>query len=528
MYINKMVLNKFLILSIILCFVLLIIIYILFQNPKLYYPPLPKKFTAKTADFSTLKKITLERVENIKKSSNLFSPYNSRNMDECYNAIGSAKNYGELVSVFRLVPNHSIGIYPIYPIKDIRDTVPFQFEQGVLGWYWGYAVYPKQNDNFGTVMYYILRNDLGTKEIREKYNLSIGSTTVYTVSIGVGIGKGNWYFCPEPIICGGEYIVDNSNFKFSCQTDKLNSFTFEKKDNNLSLNFEYSDGTIKFGTDTIFIKDNKERFNAPNGCAPCISGIGSLYWSYTDLISSSTIMINDKKYDFTNGDGWLDHQWGRSELPLKLVDRLGVNTLEMFKSVGKLGRYIWINLHLPDNTQYMIFCFPNEAKEAEVGDNYVSKYNIYTKNDSQLLKKGSLRFDYITSYQYNNNTIKFPTKLTMIVEDMNGNEHIYKMDTTLYGNCITIDGSGNPHWSGGATLTENDEQKGTAFLELNQFETEENYLENSLKLANMEGGKYKNSKLSFWQILPSLIVILIPILLIISIIVFFVVGIKIN
>ena len=519
-------LNNFYISAIISGIILIILLYILFRKPTLYYKPLPLKYTTQTTDFNTLKKITQERVQNIKQKSNIFTPYNEKNMNASTNAINNSKTYTELATAFLTLPNHSIDTYPIYPIKDINKTLTFQYEQGVLGWYWGYAVYKKDN-NFGTVMYYVLRNDLGTEELRKKYNLSIGETTVYTVSIGVGTGNGNWYFCPEPIICAGKYQVDNTNFTLTCKTDKLQNFVLVNTDDKLSLSFSYKDKLLDFGTNTNFIKTNKPRFNAPNGgCAPCISGVGSLYWSYTELESTSTVFIKDKKYNFTNGDGWLDHQWGRSEIPFTLVDRLGFNVINMFKPTGKLGRYVWINLHLPDNTQYMVFCFPDDNKDAEVGDNYTSKYNLYTKDESKLLQSGTISFDYITSYSYNNSSIKFPTKLTIVVYDNNNNKHTYKIDTSKYGDCITIDGSGNPHWSGGAILLEDGEEKGTAFLELNQFEEKQKYLENTLKLANINPKDYTLTKLSLWKTLPSILILLLPIILVIIIIVLIILGVK--
>ena len=520
--------NRYYIISIVLTFIFLVLVFLLFYQGKLYYPGIPEKFTSTTADFATLKKIVHDRIITIKNKSNIFSPYNKNNMKLCEQAIDNANTYSDLVSVFRLVPNHSIGIYPISPIKDINKSITFQFEQGILGWYWGYAVYPKQNlgNNFGTVMYYVLRNDLGTSKLRSKYKLSIGSTTVYTISLGVGIGKGKWYFCPEPIICGGTYEVNNNDFTLTCKTDNLN-FSLQNNNSSLVLKFNYNnkDNSIKFGTTTNFLKTNKPRFNAPNGCAPCISGVGSLYWSYTQLSSNSMIQINDTSYSFENGDGWLDHQWGRSGLPFKLVDKLGFNVINMFKSTGKLGRYVWINLHLPDNTQYMVFCFPDDSKEAKVGDNYSSKYNVYTEKDSKLLRKGDITFEYITKYNYNNAVINFPTKLSLTVYDINNNKHVYVIDTTFYGECITIDGSGNPHWSGGAILSENNVETGTAFLELNQFESSKIYLENSLKLAGIDKTKYVNKTISFGQVIPSIIILLLPILILIVIIIMIIFGI---
>ena len=519
--------NNYYKITVILILILIVYLYFLFKTSKLYYPKLPENFKAKTTDFDKLKKITIDRINSIEKKSTIFTPYNHENMRTCKNAIINSSNYSELVTAFLLTPNNSIDTYPIYPIKNIDDTIIFQFEQGVLGWYWGYAVFPEQNNNFGTVMYYIMRNDLGTKELREKYNLNIGETTVYTISIGVGLGKGQWYFNPEPIICPGTYEVSNkTNFTLECSTDILPKFILKNDNDKLTLEFEYNDKKLNFGSNTIFIKTNKARINGPNGCAPCLSGTGTLYWSYTQLNSSSIIKINDKSYNFKNGDGWLDHQWGRSKLPLKPLHRLSINVINMFKLTGKLGRYVWINLHLPNNIQYMVFCFPNENNMIKVNNTYEAIYNVYSNDKSKLLQKGNITFDYITKYNYDGNEILFPTKIIITVYDMNNNKHIYKIDTDNYGNTITIDLTGNPHWSGGVIIKENNNKIGTGFLELNQFENKEKYLNRTLKIANINSNDYKKEKLSLLKALPSIIILIIPLLLIISIIILIIFGIK--
>lgn len=495
-------------------------------------------------DFKILRSVALDKLDLVKRRSGVFSPYNEQIMTNCEEGIRNAKTLDQLVAAFLFMPNKSIGTHALEALKNPQDTTLFQFEQGTTGWYWGYATYPDAN-----IMFYIIRLDLGTPEIRAKYNLDIGKTTLYYVSVGVGF-KQKWYYSPY-IICGGTYTSTGDNmFEFKAGWKKTNDgyvlTEFDKKQDYIifkktkakidmfELDFHVSDGIDvdnpgagpnMFSSKTAFNITQDPTFNNPKGCAPCASGAGTLYWSYTQLSSSSSITINNNPIptSFLNGDGWLDHQWMRSNDPQQLIYKIFLTILQYFKSTGGLGRYIWLNIHLA-NTQYLITAFPPVDAIIKKGDIYSARYNTYSKllKNPVFRRRGTVRVDEVVTVQ----GIIFPSLLSVTLHDLSGLEHVYIIDTKPYGKCVTIDITGNLHWSGSATL---EGGQGTAFAEFNQFEDIRTYRKTTLEKAGMatDGIElYTNAPLNFEQILPSLLVVFAISLLIISFIVLLIIGIK--
>ena len=105
------------------------------------------------------------------------------------------------------------------------------------------------------------------------------------------------------------------------------------------------------------------------------------------------------------------------------------------------------------------------------------------------------------------------------MEDINGDKQVYTADSTPYGNCVTLDISGNLHWSGSAKLSGG---QGSAFLEFNQFQDLKMYLSNTLDLAKIPVSNidlYIKPNISFIQAIPSILfLLLLPTLVIILII----------
>lgn len=375
-------------------------------------------------------------------------------------------------------------------------------------------------------MYYIIRIELGTPEIRAKYNLPLGSTTVYSISMGQGVNK-NWVYSPF-IVTGGKYeMTDDKNFKFSAQSPK-GSLVLESTD--IIGGFKVNMSWDKYSSVTTFQPEQPiaPSFNGENGCAPCVAGAGTLYWSYTQLPSSSTIKginIDGKSsHEFTSGDGWLDRQWLRGNDTKQLFVTILTNIKQLSTATGGLGRYIWINIHLKDGTQYMISAFPDPNKTVQAGTTYPARFNIYSEKhakplwnqDTKLTIKKTKVVDGVT----------FPIENEIEVRDFDGKSHTYTIDATMYGDCVTLDLTGNLHWSGSAELIGCD---GTAFLEANQFEEAKDYQLTMMKIAGIPANQqsvFNKGPLTFWQVLPSITMLVIPVILFIAIIVFVVKGVR--
>lgn len=520
---------------IIISVLLTIYIYLLFRTPtKIYNGPIAPS-TVETVNFDILKKVALDKLNLVKEKSGLLSPYNKLLMSKVESVLNSATELKHLALASLLMPNNCIDTAPIMPLKNPLDSTLFQFEQGNIGWYWGYSTY---TNPIGNIMYYIVRIELGSETIRQKYNLPLGSTTVYSVSLGIG-NNGVWNYSPY-VICSGKYeMFSNTKFRFTANFD--NGYTiFQTTDNNgefkLDMGWNGNKTTITnppnslytYNSTTIFSQKQptSPNFNGDLGCSPCISGAGTLYWSYTQMSTNTTIQIPSGTISFSNGDGWLDHQWLRGNDTQQLIITLLNNIKQLSSFTGGLGRYIWINLHTNDQNlkpiQYMISCFPSSNQIINEQSSFSTIYNIYSnyKQNNLLQQTGNLKIIKTTTI----NNIIFPTVVSVDVIDFEGIKHTYIVDTTLYGDCITIDMTGNFHWSGSAMLyDENNNIVGTSFLEANQFQDPSLYRKTIFTEGNFDldtEDAYRSGAITLTQAIPSILMLILPFILIVMIIIF--------
>ena len=197
-----------------------------YRSPKVPY-------VAKTSSLDKFQNMALTRLSHITQNSGGFIPYNAGRMQICKNAIKNAKNYQNVATAFLLSPNHDLGTGAITPLNSIKDKLLFQFEQGSLGWYWGYLTFTKPICN---IMFYIIRIDVGTPKLRKLYNLPLGSTTVYSISLGVGHGANTWQYSP-PIITNGIYnALSESSFNFSA-SGSWGEISFDGNTTNFNIDF---------------------------------------------------------------------------------------------------------------------------------------------------------------------------------------------------------------------------------------------------------------------------------------------------
>jgi len=454
-----------------------------------------------------LKQVALDRVQEIKKKSNFLTPYNPKVMELVEKAITNANDIGTLASAVLLLPNRDVTVDQISSAKDPLDSTLFQFEQGAIGWYWSYATYKNPN---ACVMYYIVRIEIGSKEIREKYSLPIGSTTLYNVSMGLGIG-GAWVRNPFTVVRGRYDAFSKTSFRFTgLEMPNNQSFSMETQSlGEFKVDMGFTANGLNQHALTIFSSANRPSFNGQGGCAPCVSGLGTMYWSYTDMTTNTAMIFNSQDQSpLINGDGWLDHQWLRGTTADSYAMRALINLQSATSIGGGLGRYIWINLHLK-GVQYMISAFPKSTDKIENGSSFPATYNVYSVGlDNPLWNRKTTVAVVETSTV---ESVAFPIKVKFTLVDMNGMSHEYVVDTTPYGNTITVDLTNNLHWSGSASCLEDGVETGSAFLEANQFQTVDMYRNTMLSSAGIDVNKSNlwNSGNSFLQALPGLLIMLV-------------------
>ena len=472
-------------------------------------------------DVNTLRRICLERVSQIREKTNILTPYNHNNLSVCEKAIKSATSLQQLALITNLLPHKNVGLYPIRPLK--TKPIVFQYEQGENGWYWGYATFP---ETYSSVMYYIIRLELGTPPVRKKINnLPLGTTTVYSISLGVGI-KGKWVYTPESIICPGTMTVwDEKTFNFQCSTNKTTVTLDTIPNNGLHLKFNTQDsGGTPFGADITFTGQSELQYNAKMGCAPCLGGEGTLYLSYPQMGVSGNVFISNTKLDVQKGNGWMDHQWLSSGIAHTPIVQIISNISRLGKSQTPLGRYAWITVHTDRGKQFMIVAKPPPGQKIETGLVWPTTVNIYTGGRDPVYRKPGtlLVMETTTIPQTGGGNVTFPHKIKVTWEG-----YTYTLDSAPYGNSVTIDVTGNIHWSSSATLVGDDgKSAGTGFLEYNQFQDDNTYRNKTVSIAGIDPNIWSTKDLDFIQVLPSILYLCIVLVLLIGIIAFFIHGIR--
>lgn len=75
------------------------------------------------------------------------------------------------------------------------------------------------------------------------------------------------------------------------------------------------DTPVTFSIDAVATESDPISLQGVEGCDPCCDGVGTLYYSITNLQidpARSTLTINDEVIELESGRFWFDHQWGTS------------------------------------------------------------------------------------------------------------------------------------------------------------------------------------------------------------------------
>lgn len=425
--------------------------------------------------FADFRKLLPQKMQYIKDESSFLEPYDEEKLALIESRLSSV-NDEQLIALLGSTPNVGIGQYRLDPINVPASKVTsFQFEQGTMGWFWFYGTFIDSLGNTASYMYYVFRIDTFSPELREKLNLPLGSTTYYFISSGVGRGN-EWSYTPFKI-CRGEYKIQNDSVFSFTGLDLPQGWSF-------TLN---STGVGKFDIASTWVDSNKANqgfamniqtvrppfYNGPEGCAPCTGGAGTLYMSYTQLYSNGTLMVNDSTSSHSNGVGWLDRQWLNGEVSTVSMNLIA-NIVGMFKeSTGGLGKYVWLNLHLNDSLQYMVYNFFPLDSTVTKGTKFNTTINRYGyKTEWKLSGTGEVLETTVID------GITFPIKYKLSIR-----EGTVILDAAKFNKSISIDPSNNIHWDGSGIIYDSTGAKmiGTGFLEANEFAAPDVYTTNLLQ-----------------------------------------------
>jgi len=213
-------------------------------------------------------------------------------------------------------------------------------------------------------------------------------------------------------------------------------------------------------------------------------------------------------YNNLNGtNGWNDRQLVQTA-PSKLYAK-ALSTIA--RLAGGFGAYIWLNLHIGE-TQYMFsHLFKNDDQlKIQVGDKYSSSsLNTYNQTTAVFGQSSTIQILTVKTID----AVQFVTSMTI---DVGGVTYI--IDTTPFGDTISIDFTGNGHWSGSALLylaTDLKTSVGTAFVEQNNMQPLKEYSNTIVAQAGLPASD--NDLFYNWQpinveTVPSVFLILLMVL----------------
>ena len=493
--------GKFIICSISIAFIILTI-YLFYYTEQ---TPLITHDKVTTSDH-LIKPLQL-RISNIENHNSVFFPYDKNKMNVIKNKLSTldSTDLHKLIAIAGHIPNHNFDYDPIMKLYKPINTTGFQFTKGSIGWYWCYGT---SLQNYYSFMFYIVRIDLAPKSVLDKIGYKLGEATLYYISAGIGNGV-DWYYSPFTVVkatskcdsTGQTLTWGKNSCSLSTNGELKINYTFNGFSRKTNSSSPSKNPQNNCAINVTLTKTIPAYFNGKNGEAPNIGGAGTNYWSYPSLSINSkksylTFPTDTKPTQLNNGIGWLDHQWFNTYPKQRFIQLLASI---MSKNTNKgLGRYIWLNLH-PNNGElngnhYMIATtsFTNvNLKISNAQLTLKAFFNKYNKTNSSLNNSCSVTIlefhEPLQQYSYTNNlllgSVMFPKKYSIEIDGKN-----YILDSGEFGQCYTIDLTGNFHYSGSAVLYETDgtTRIGTGFMEANQFQSHKVYTKTSLSLLDLD------------------------------------------
>jgi len=462
-------------------------------------------------DYTNLKSLLQERCDFVTKYSGLFNPYDTKKVNVVKNLCANNTDVRKsIVSILWLLPNNCVGYYPIYPPLD-PNTMTFRFGQGISEWDFLYSTsYDPVTKNNSSFFCYIMRLDILPPKMLKDNKLGEGDASYYNIALGVGI-NGAWERAPL-IVCRGTYISTSiSTFSFTSLDIDNGAVSWSSSLNGeFALQFSFTSTNQKICNFNGTLQAIRPPFNAGvGGCMPCIAGVGTLYTSYTQLLVNSTINLDASSAIQTNAIGWIDHQWINTqinELPIKLIANLS-------SASRGLGRYMWLNLHVTDNLQYMVNVHP------KVSPTKGSKFSGADILTNRYPQNNIPQYNVETTVEVLNTVMisntEYPTIYKLHIES-----EVYILDSTPFGTCVTYDLSGSDHWDGSGLLYDYANNLiGTCFLEASQLQDMNEYNTVKYEVCGVDTkndsttlNTLNSTKLPFSQLLPTYIFFLVLII----------------
>lgn len=409
---------------------------------------------------------------------------------------------------------------------DYTSYSKIMFDQGISEWFGFFGMSEDSNNGY---TFAILRNPtIGYySNSMIDYDELIKSTLFYIIGYII-IDNIKYPFSTDKkfLTCSCKYIKDemgNLSIKLYKYDNNdtgilLSDFLFTSSNflNNMNISITYKKDNNIINISTVNqISPYKQ--GDKYACAPCISGVGTSYFS--SPLATGTMTTNDISIKIKS---WFDHQWGTLSPDLRSpFGRIQLMLLDYFKK-PPFSTWIWMGIQYVNKNkeiQYNIAITGIDRNNVKIDS--VFKTSFVTKmyrTDINKKIKYKLTGNITILGIYN----KYPNKLLIEISDGN----IFILESIINdGTVLLSNGSENMEvpcnlFMKPDTGSETKVRCGQGFIEVNRLNNENNdidYLASIAKIPTDKISKFYKKKPTFYEVLPSIIVLLLLIILLICI-----------
>ncbi|MBM4241312.1 MAG: ATP-binding protein [Euryarchaeota archaeon] len=228
------------------------------------------------------------------------------------------------------VMTHLLGLDSSRGYEKIPDEADLTFPQHhvpqlgyQVGWHFFVGNCVGENNKEYGILFLLYRYSLLPPPIARHFGLSDLENQIFEFQLAVA-EAGNRHYQAKPLaVAGTTGLVKFSNEPFSYYLGKntarslQNDSLFPIRLQGWGINLE-EESTVEIQVDLTLSSTKDFLLQGNKGCLPCCCGIGTLYYSATNLKlkPNSILKLKGEEIKLKEGKFWFDHQWGNSLEPL--------------------------------------------------------------------------------------------------------------------------------------------------------------------------------------------------------------------
>lgn len=240
------------------------------------------------------------------------------------------ENSSSLYALQAYVMTHLLGLDSVKGYKRIPDESNLKSPPNHLpqldyqvGWHFFVGNCRGENGKEYGILFLFYRYSLLPLEVAEHFGLSNLENQIFEFQLAVG-EAGNIHYQSKPIaVAGTTGLAGFSNNPYNYWIG-YNSIESWDKDNLFPLRLKgwgvnLENSPVELEVDLTLDSNKEFLLQGKKGCLPCCCGIGTLYYSATNLSLDpkvSVLKFNGEEIKLVEGKFWMDHQWGNALEPL--------------------------------------------------------------------------------------------------------------------------------------------------------------------------------------------------------------------